>query len=64
MKEAEREEFDPYCYWQDIDLSKLPSQTSTYWKLRVDFDTNNREFDRYLMDITREVKEKERENAM
>lgn len=51
LEETEKEEFDPYYNWQHLDLSKLEIQNSTLWRVRVDFDTDRKNFERYLKEV-------------
>ncbi len=51
VMEAEKEEFDPFYNFVQIDSKELPSSVSTRWKLRVTFENNKREFDNEVKDV-------------
>jgi WD40 repeat protein len=51
MEEVEREESDPYFNFIQIEHSMLASSNSSYWKLKVDFDTERREVEKRLREV-------------
>jgi len=50
-EELEKEIFDPYYNWNNIDLKALPNLRSTPWKLHVNFDRNKQDFEEYIQKV-------------